>query len=299
MSSLMNVVRFIQKWIVELVAVIVVIAAVVVLYQYFSNFGSSKSSSQEVWGQFGDYLGGTLNPIFGFLTTIILIVTLNLQRKELKAVSDTAVSTNEIMRKQLNLISKQALEDTFFRALGELKSDPVLKKYLRKKRPLKLFFASYFLLNQTEEEIKALGFSSRRNYFKAVTSGCDLGEFKNVIADRVTTLIALANDLGCQNIHYGLIRSVVRPQMLSAILHMAYFENKSAYSVFLNAKKMFIGVNSGLFYIDAIAADILIAKNHEKYLAGKEGVIRKLDEVLEKTNANFAASETMPESQDE
>ena len=41
--------------------------AVICLYIYkFSQFGLSPYTS--IWGQFGDYMGGTLNPIFGFST---------------------------------------------------------------------------------------------------------------------------------------------------------------------------------------------------------------------------------------
>ena len=35
----------------------------------------------ESWGQFGDYVGGILNPIFGLISVVILSVTLNSQRE--------------------------------------------------------------------------------------------------------------------------------------------------------------------------------------------------------------------------
>ena len=36
------------------------------------------------WGQFGDYLGGVLNPIFGLMSVVIISVTLQLQIKSSK-----------------------------------------------------------------------------------------------------------------------------------------------------------------------------------------------------------------------
>lgn len=57
--------------------------AVGFLYYYkFSKFGLSPNLS--VWGQFGDFLGGTLNPIFGFLTVVLLLLTTTIQNKQLR-----------------------------------------------------------------------------------------------------------------------------------------------------------------------------------------------------------------------
>lgn len=57
---------------------------------YFSNFGpfpteaSKISDDTEIWGQFGDFVGGTLNSIFAFFSFMILIASLRLQVKELR-----------------------------------------------------------------------------------------------------------------------------------------------------------------------------------------------------------------------
>lgn len=42
-----------------------------------SNFGSPDS-----WGQFGDYVGGLVNPIIGIATVLLIIKTLNVTREE-------------------------------------------------------------------------------------------------------------------------------------------------------------------------------------------------------------------------
>lgn len=56
----------------------------VVFGLYIFKFGSSGFSDQgSVWGQFGDYLGGTLNPIFGFLSFIALVWTIAIQSKQI------------------------------------------------------------------------------------------------------------------------------------------------------------------------------------------------------------------------
>jgi uncharacterized membrane protein len=75
-------------------------ALVAVVFWYVFRFGPEPSGSREVWGQFGDYLGGTLNPIFGFLTLIAIVMTLAVQTRQL-----------EISHDQLNL-SRAELEAT-------------------------------------------------------------------------------------------------------------------------------------------------------------------------------------------
>ncbi|MGJ7490223.1 putative phage abortive infection protein [Variovorax sp. ZT4R33] len=43
------------------------------------------SDSQEVWGQFGDFVGGVINPIVGLVTAFLVLMSVSIQRKELKA----------------------------------------------------------------------------------------------------------------------------------------------------------------------------------------------------------------------
>lgn len=50
---------------------------------YFFKFRGPLSDSQEVWGQFGDFVGGTLNPMLAFLSLIALVLTVSMQRRQL------------------------------------------------------------------------------------------------------------------------------------------------------------------------------------------------------------------------
>lgn len=55
---------------------------------YWFNFGYvlnyEISTSQEHWGLLGDFLGGVLNPILTFLTIVILIKSLSLQKDDIE-----------------------------------------------------------------------------------------------------------------------------------------------------------------------------------------------------------------------
>lgn len=47
----------------------------------FCGFGASTAEDFAVWGQFGDYMGGSLNPILSFISIMLLIKSLNLQNE--------------------------------------------------------------------------------------------------------------------------------------------------------------------------------------------------------------------------
>jgi hypothetical protein len=80
--------------------IVVMLLAVVVIFSYFWQFSGFLSEKQDVWGQFGDYIGGTLNPLFSLITFLALLYTIRLQNKELET------------------INHQKFETTFFQMLG-------------------------------------------------------------------------------------------------------------------------------------------------------------------------------------
>ncbi len=79
---------------------------------YYLNFGIHGSLSQktEVWGQFGDYVGGVVNPILSFVTIYLLINSIGLQRES----NDNL--TNEIKRQE-KLEEYKKFELRFFRLI--------------------------------------------------------------------------------------------------------------------------------------------------------------------------------------
>lgn len=50
-----------------------------VALKYTDKFGTELSGSHEVWGQFGDYFGGILNPLLSFFAFLALLYTVYLQ----------------------------------------------------------------------------------------------------------------------------------------------------------------------------------------------------------------------------
>lgn len=75
---------------------------VLVMVTYFVNF-NDEFGSQEVFGQFGDFIGGVLNPIFSFITICLLIVSLAMQRKELNKVVEELELAREVHISSVNM----------------------------------------------------------------------------------------------------------------------------------------------------------------------------------------------------
>lgn len=58
----------------------IIIMMILGLYYYQFGVGPTYlSEEKDVWGQFGDYFGGTLNPILSFMSVLLLIKSVRLQ----------------------------------------------------------------------------------------------------------------------------------------------------------------------------------------------------------------------------
>lgn len=81
-----------------------VFVMVVMVGAYFARFAFDKtvclSPAAEAWGQFGDYLGGVLNPIVAFLALLWLIKSVLIQDTELR-------ETREALTKSANAQTSQ------------------------------------------------------------------------------------------------------------------------------------------------------------------------------------------------
>lgn len=86
---------------------------------YFYKFGTDAwftlSSKPEVWGQYGDYVGGLLNPIFSSLAFSGLIVTIVLQARQI----DEARLNSEIEE-------MQRVQSTIATRIDQLLASPVI-----------------------------------------------------------------------------------------------------------------------------------------------------------------------------
>ncbi|OGO74589.1 MAG: hypothetical protein A2203_04890 [Chromatiales bacterium RIFOXYA1_FULL_46_5] len=113
-------------------------AIAVPLKLFVSRFGEQEpSSNPEHWAQFGDFLGGTLNPILAFASFLVLLYTIRIQTKQLKLSADELTATrkeleasriaqqgsSDSLKVQLEKLDIQSFEATFFSLLQLVRSE--------------------------------------------------------------------------------------------------------------------------------------------------------------------------------
>lgn len=97
---------------------------VVLAFYIYPRSDYSFSTRPDFWGAFGDYVGGILNPIFGFITLVGLVLTVGLQKQilavqkqELAETKDELAKSAEALNIQNKTMLSQNFEGTFFRML--------------------------------------------------------------------------------------------------------------------------------------------------------------------------------------
>ena len=100
-------------------AILILIAAigliVIALFLFFSitqNYDVAKA------GQWGDFFGGSLNPVFSFLTFLAVLLTLVLQKTELALTREELKRSGDTMETQAKTAKQQTFEHTFFQMLN-------------------------------------------------------------------------------------------------------------------------------------------------------------------------------------
>lgn len=121
---------------------ILIIGLLVIIFTislYIHKFGFGLWDKPDQWGQLGDFFGGVLNPLLGFLSLIFLLITLTQNQKALnqnkKALNqneqalkinseELALTREEVsgsrsaLEAQARILEKQNLEGTFFQLLS-------------------------------------------------------------------------------------------------------------------------------------------------------------------------------------
>lgn len=92
----------------SLASIIATSCIVIVLSAYFLSFGGGLTTDHDKWGMFGDYVGGTLNPILAFLSFLALLFTISLQSKELKISNETLRETKGELEQSRKIAEKQS-----------------------------------------------------------------------------------------------------------------------------------------------------------------------------------------------
>lgn len=89
------------------ITIIASLSLCIVICVYFIKFTGVLSSNQTDWGTFGDFIGGTLNPIFSFLSLLAILFTIHLQVQELEATRTELKQSRIAQEKQSQNFSRQ------------------------------------------------------------------------------------------------------------------------------------------------------------------------------------------------
>lgn len=90
---------------------------------YIWVYGFHWSDSQEIWGQFGDFFGGLLNPIYAFLAFLALLYTIAIQATELKLATTEFARQADSMQKQLDHNRLSAEKEDLFKIIKDIDDD--------------------------------------------------------------------------------------------------------------------------------------------------------------------------------
>lgn len=113
--------------------VIAILLLIITLGFYFFNFKNGLGADSSNWGTFGDFMGGTLNPLFALFSLFAIIYTIKIQTQELELSRDELEATRTELAKsaksqeeqcksfeiQNQSIKQQTFENTFFKLLEQ------------------------------------------------------------------------------------------------------------------------------------------------------------------------------------
>lgn len=108
--------RHIITVLISLFIIAIVSGGIVVLF-YVNYFTGEISTDHDKWGTMGDFFGGTLNPIFGFIGLFALLLTIAIQNKELANSTRELATSAKALKEQSESLKTQNFENTFFQML--------------------------------------------------------------------------------------------------------------------------------------------------------------------------------------
>ncbi len=109
----------ITKWL----TLVLIVITVIVFVLYFYIFNGQLSDKNEVWGAFGDYVGGILNPFIAAFAFFLIAKTYELQKKELEETRKLLQISSEDQRKQIKLAAITSHLNSVLMRIDHLKSE--------------------------------------------------------------------------------------------------------------------------------------------------------------------------------
>jgi hypothetical protein len=111
-------------WPLTILVVVLFVLTGVILGLYFLNFNYGFAKDQAVWGTFGDFVGGVLNPVLSFSTILILVFSTASEKSK-------ARQEREKHESEQRLSISLAYQDRMAHLLEKIgdEIDPLIKMY--------------------------------------------------------------------------------------------------------------------------------------------------------------------------
>lgn len=116
--SFENVEKSVRRSTIFAAIIIIIIPSSYIFWFYLKN-DYSLSLDSSVWGSFGDFIGGILNPLMALLAFYWLTQSVLIQKRELQDTKNALVSSSESQQQQVMTQEKKRFEDTFFSLLEQ------------------------------------------------------------------------------------------------------------------------------------------------------------------------------------
>lgn len=101
------------SWLTKLPIFAGVLALSLVVVYAFTFRKLPAGENPAAWGTFGDFVGGLLNPLFGFLTLLVALRVLQFQRLEFKKTLDALKQSTEVAARQFQSSERARYEATY------------------------------------------------------------------------------------------------------------------------------------------------------------------------------------------
>ncbi len=164
------------------------IIASVVIVVLFAIYNYITSNARTELGPMGDYFGGILNPVFSFLSLVLLIFTLKQNEKELGNSRKELEASTKALKQQAESMEFQRFESAFFNLLAF--HNQLLEKITDSKNNDSSPPKSY--LKRAHELAQKKDSGSRQFNSLDLTSGIDVFDFeKDVFNQYFRTLFQL------------------------------------------------------------------------------------------------------------
>jgi uncharacterized membrane protein len=124
-----------SKWSIIALRAALVVAAIAASFSflyvqrmYFNEFGTINASQgnseiRSAYGQFGDFFGGTLNPVLAFMSFIAILFTISFQMSALQETREEIQQSRSLAEEQKSHFESEAKKTEIMQALRQFENE--------------------------------------------------------------------------------------------------------------------------------------------------------------------------------